>query len=906
MKREQRTLYGLLWPATLTLAALGVGTAALADTITIGAAGDNTMYSEDGAQSNGAGNAFFAGRTDGGELRRALIRFDLTAIPAGSTINSVNLRLYCSRERTGAESIRLHRANSSWGEGMSHAPGEEGSGAPATPGDATWTYRFYDTTLWVPSGGDYVATASGTTSVNNQNQYYNWSSAGMAADVAAWVNSPGTNYGWIIIGNEITNQSTKRFESRQSTNASYRPALTVDYTPLAPITGACCFSGGNCQVRTAAECAAQGGSYQGDDTPCSPNPCEEPTGACCFANGSCEVLTSAACAAAGGSYQGGGSSCTPNPCPQPTGACCLSSGTCIEVTQASCTGQGGEYQGDGVACTRVSCPIILTPFVDPMPVAAVAQPQSGVPGGEAHYQIDMLQVTQQLHRDLPAATVWGYGGAYPGPTIEARRNLPVTVVWRNQLRDAQGNLRTTHYLPVDTCLHGPDETGQSPVAVVHLHGGVVAPSSDGYPEEAFPPGQQSPLYTYPNDQHASTIWYHDHALGITRLNVYMGLAGFYLIRDDAEDALNLPRGEYELVMAVQDRSFNPDGSLRYPAQWEDHFFGEFLLVNGKVWPYLNVKQGKYRFRIVNGSSSRVYTLSLSNGATFWQIGSDLGLLPAPVPMTSFTFTPGERYDIVVDFGAYPAGTEIILTNSAVAPYPNGSPESIIPNVLKFIVTAEVGDTDPLPGSLVLVARIPEAEAVRTRTFELARVFDPECNVDRWAINGMMWEDITEFPMLGTTEIWSWVNRSGMIHPMHLHLVAQQVLDRQDFEIVEGQVVPVGPRVPPPPGEAGWKDTVQAAPNQITRVITRFEGFTGLYPYHCHILEHEDHEMMRQFNVQPACAADFNADLLVNSQDYFDFLTAFFEGTLRADFNRDGVVNSQDYFDFLTAFFTGCA
>lgn len=581
------------------------------------------------------------------------------------------------------------------------------------------------------------------------------------------------------------------------------------------------------------------------------------TGACCLAGGTCSVLTAANCQAQGGTYQGNGTTCTPNPCAGITGACCLNNGTCVEVTSADCALQGGTYQGDNTMCSMVSCPIVLTPYLDALPLPGVAQPTSGVPGGAAHYEIAMTEQMQQFHTQLPMSRTWGYNGSYPGPTIEARRNMPVTVRWTNDLRVWEtGQLRTVHALPVDTCLHGPDETGDSPVAIVHLHGGKVAMESDGYPEWSFPPGQQSPIYTYPNDQRAATVWYHDHALGITRLNVMMGMAGFYLIRDDDEDALNIPRGEFEVPLAIQDRSFNLDGSLRYPAMWHDHFFGDFMVANGKVWPYFNVKQGKYRFRIVNGCTSRALTLALSNGATFWQIGSDLGLLEAPLAMSSVTITPGERADLVMDFGPYAAGTEIILTNSAPIMFPGTPGNGVIPNVMKFIVQGQPGDTDPLPNSLVAVPRIPEWLAVRQRDLQLqlaSNTMCPEHMDPVWTIDGMLWHDITEFPRLNETEIWAWRNRSSVTHPMHMHLVAFQVLDRQEFNVVTGE--PIGDRFPPELNEMGWKDTVQCPPGQITRVIATFAGFTGLFPYHCHILEHEDHEMMRQFSVRPACPAD---------------------------------------------------
>jgi spore coat protein A len=399
-------------------------------------------------------------------------------------------------------------------------------------------------------------------------------------------------------------------------------------------------------------------------------------------------------------------------------------------------------------------------------------------------------------------------------------------------------------------MHGPDTEGDAPRTVVHLHGGHVPAAVDGYPEDTFLPGEQVE-YVYPNNQDAATLWYHDHALGITRLNVYMGLAGAYLLRDDVEDALGLPANDYEIPLVIQDRALNSDGSLSYPALWQGHFFGHKILVNGKVWPYLEVKQGKYRFRMLNGSNSRVYTLTFDDGspsgAPFFQIGTEGGLLPAPVELTELTLAPGERADLVVDFEDYDPGTEILLTNSARAPFPNGSAESVVPQVMKFIVLDQAGHTAALPDTLRSLELLDEEDALQERQLVLTKESEP-CAGIWWLINGLGWDDITEAPVLGTTEIWSFVNQTGVVHPMHMHLVLFQVLDRQPFEVVGEEIVPTGTPVPPDPEEAGWKDTVQALPGEITRVIARFDDYTGLYPYHCHILEHEDHEMMRQFEV----------------------------------------------------------
>ena len=795
------------------------------DIVELAASKDNTLYEPATDDlSNGAGDYFFAGRNDkspGDSIRRGLIAFDIASnIPPGSIINGVTLTLYMSRTKNNdSQTTGLHYALSDWGESTSHAGGEEGAGTNAATGDATWVHTFFDTLFWTTPGGDFVATPSATTAVGNRGNY-SWSSSGLTADVQMWVDDPSSNFGWVLVGNEVANTTSKRFNSRTSTDLNRRPKLTIDYIP-APSTGGCCFEDGSCSVLTAGECTSQSGTYQGDGTNCSPNPCAPLVG-----------------------------------------ACCLDDGTCSEVSEADCLSSGGTYRGDGSTCLADLCPVILTKYLDALPIPGPAQPVTGVVGGEATYQIDMTQFEQQLHTDLPPTTVWGYAGSYPGPTIEATKDLPVTVEWINDIRDANGVLRVDHYLPVDTCLHGPDHEGDTPRTVVHLHGGHVPPEADGYPEATFLPGG-SATYIYPNNQLPATLWYHDHAMGITRLNVMMGLAGYYLLRDQFEIDLNLPSGEYEIPLAIQDRTFRADGSFVYPEQWQDQFFGDTLLVNGKVWPYLHIKQGKYRFRVLNGSNSRSYTLSLSTGDTFQWIGTDGGLLEAPVDITEITLTPGERADLVIDFAGYSVGQEILLSNSAPAPFPGDPGAGVIADVMKFIVQDQAGHTAALPATLRPIERLLEEDAIEVREFELRKSSHP-CTGTIWLINGKVWDDITEFPMLDTTEVWSFINRSGMVHPMHMHLVMFQVLDTQDFDVVNGEVSPIGSPVAVDPNESGWKDTVPVYPNQIVRVIARFEGYPGLFPYHCHILEHEDHEMMRQFQV--IIPGDINRDGIVDLLD----------------------------------------
>src|SRR5262249_51783096 len=270
----------------------------------------------------------------------------------------------------------------------------------------------------------------------------------------------------------------------------------------------------------------------------------------------------------------------------------------------------------------------------------------------------------------PATELWTFYGFFPGPTFEAWSGDPIKVLWRN-------SLPTKHPLPIDPTIHGAEADKPAVRTVVHLHGHKALPESDGYPEAWFTHGfeQMGPyfsnrLYEYPNDQRAATLWYHDHALGITRLNNYMGLAGMYILRDEIEESLNLPSGDFEIPLVVQDRSLAPDGSLVYPAQtpgnpllppvWIPEFFGENILVNGKIWPFLTVEPRKYRFRILNASNSRFYRLTLAEsdedgrltgnrGPEFVQIGSDGGLLGHPVPRATILAAPAERYDVIIDF-----------------------------------------------------------------------------------------------------------------------------------------------------------------------------------------------------------------------------------------------------------------
>jgi spore coat protein A len=807
----------LAWLAPSVVVALAGRPAAAADaglSVTLTPSHDTTLYggSDEKDFGNGAGTGLFVGSDNVNEARRALLEFDLSrAIPPGSTITSAVLELVVTRAQVGDAHVELHRLTQSWGEGATSAPGNGGGGTPAAVGDATWNDRLFPSTPWNTPGGDFFPSPSATATASGEGTTAAWQGPALVDDLQRWLADPTTSFGWIVLSPD--GGTAKRFASREAVGSA-RPRLTVTFTPPATPVGACCGARGACgyALDPGSSCA---GTYQGAGTTCGGNTCPPPTGACCARDvtAACSVSTSAACAASGGAWLEAAETCDPNP-----------------------------------------CPVVLTPFVDELPLPAAATPIAMTADGVPQYRMSIVQTKQKLHRDLPPTTVWGLGdgtlaGGYPGPTIEAKVDSPIDVTWANDLRDEAGATLTQHQLHVDTCPHGAQ--AGPPRAVIHLHGGHVPSDSDGQPDMSLAPGEEA-TYHYPNHQRAATLWYHDHVLGVTRLDVMMGIAGYYLLRDDAEEALGLPSGKYDVPLAVQDRSFFPDGRIQYPAAWQESFFGNTILVNGKVWPYLDVDKAAYRFRILNGSTSRVYELALEPPLPMVQIAGDGGLLRYGVARSSVVLGPGERTEVVVDFGSPFAERSHTLVNLAPAPYPNGEEQYAVANVMKFVVSGDAGPRSQLPIYLRKEqGALDPAQAVRTRDFSLQRS-NEGCDGGSWLINGLRYHDITERPHLGTTEIWRFINRSGATHTMHMHLAMFEVLDRQNVTIQGDDFVPKGVPSPPDPGEAGWKDTVLVRPLEMVRVVTRFEDFLGPYPYHCHMLEHEDHDMMRQFVTQPPC------------------------------------------------------
>lgn len=455
--------------------------------------------------------------------------------------------------------------------------------------------------------------------------------------------------------------------------------------------------------------------------------------------------------------------------------------------------------------------LLNKPFMAPLPIPRVLEPVAQDETTD-YYEMTMRAATKTIVAGKPTP-IWGFEGEFPGPTIAARAGRRVVVRQTNALD-----------LPV----------------TVHLHGGVVPVESDGMPMDQILPGMTRE-YVYPNQQQAATLWYHDHAMDETGLHCYMGMCGFYLISDEVEEALPLPKGAYDIPLAITDRSFNTDGSFAYPEIEGDTLLygamGDTILVNGARQPRLAVANRRYRFRILNASNARPYALALSSGSPMTQVGGDGGLLPAPVVRDTLRIDAAERVEVVIDFSEYPVGTRVVLNNLL------GFGD--LSQIMCFDVIREEGDDSSIPSELRPIERIDPATAVMERNFEFG--FDGTM----WLINGLPYDHhrIDAKPLHGTTEIWRISNgavhhnepNTGIAdpgkdhtHPFHLHGVFFQVLDRN------GE--------PPPAWEQGWKDTVSVGSQEAVRILVRFNGHAGVYMYHCHKLEHEDRGMMGHYEV----------------------------------------------------------
>ena len=427
--------------------------------------------------------------------------------------------------------------------------------------------------------------------------------------------------------------------------------------------------------------------------------------------------------------------------------------------------------------------------------------------------------------------------------------------------------------------------GDAVRVMTHLHGGFVAADSDGSPAvtpNGFGPGDtQHVFYTNQVPQMpASLLWFHDHGLGATRLNVFAGLAAAYILRDEFDtgeepNPIGIPGGPYEVPLVIQDRSFNADGTFRYATSdivgvtWIGEYFGDTMLVNGKVWPFLEVEPRMYRLRILNGCNARILTLDL-DGPKLWQIGAEGGLWDIPVAMNQLVLAPAERADVLVDFRRFTGARLVMKNHRARGPVANPAP------ALESVMQIRVGRHVSQAGPTAIPAKLPGRRAllsdpVRTRYITLNEIDTDE---PTWFLNlnGMAFDaPVTETPRVGTVEDWVYVNMTGDTHPIHHHLVTFQVVGRTPFDVaayeednestngVPGGIDPtpyaIGPMIPATPDERGFKDTVKANPGEFTTIRAKYELPTGVrapqtYVYHCHIIEHEDNDMMRPFTVEP--------------------------------------------------------
>jgi spore coat protein A len=494
----------------------------------------------------------------------------------------------------------------------------------------------------------------------------------------------------------------------------------------------------------------------------------------------------------------------------------------------------------------------LEAFVDRLPLLPTL-PATTLTSGSQYLKITLSEFRQKVHRDLPPTVVWGFEGMTPGPIIAAQRGQTLTIDWQNRLP-------AKHRLAVDHTLDGAGTGVPEVRTTVHLHGGHVRSKDDGYPEDWIIPGQTQRT-VYPNQQRGATLWYHDHAMGITRLNAMMGLAGLYLLNDPDEGSLGLPSGRNDVSLVLQDRIFDARGQLAYPvsenpdAPAAPEFFGSHILVNGRVTPYLDVEPRVYRFRFLNAANARLFQLSLVPDQQFFQIGTDGGLLPEPVVRTELLIAPGERVDTLIDFRGR-EGRRLMMVNTGPAPYPSGG-ASVPGSVIQFRVSRPLRqslDKSRIPDALVQVPRLQEAQAVKTRTLKLVEIMASKGQPHRVLLDGKRFMDpISEDPRNGSIEIWEFVNTTKDAHPIHLHAVHFQLLNRHRFDgrrlQQTSELALLGRLLPPPPEELGWKDTILCPPGQVTRIITPFEAEPGRFVWHCHMLEHEDNEMMRPFLIR---------------------------------------------------------
>ncbi|MFJ2837622.1 multicopper oxidase family protein [Nocardia sp. NPDC087230] len=555
----------------------------------------------------------------------------------------------------------------------------------------------------------------------------------------------------------------------------------------------------------------------------------------------------------------------------------------------------------------------VEPFVDELPRLPVVR-------GD---RLDVVASTtiHRFHRDLPPSPALGYNGmTYLGPTVEHRAGTPLRLRFANRM--------TTHPLAadMDTTLHGVDESFRtSPPSSLHLHGGVTPPDSDGHPEQLVHPGGDID-HDFPLAQDAGHLWYHDHAMGITRINVYAGLAGLLLLRDEFDtgapgNPLGLPAGEFEVPLVLQEKLFTAEGrqSVRSTpvvpqGAWEGGAVGDVGVVNGKIWPHLPVARGLYRFRLLNAASFSVWNLFFGNRMRFWVIGNDHGLLDAPVTVHELRLAPGERVDVLVDFAGLAPGETVELRNDEAPVFQAAIlGEVAMPVFCQFRVQDRPGFTGGVPerlrgGPVRPPVLPPLATPTVRRDVTVSQPYELRVPPAIMSLNNLTFASPEiERPRQGTVEQWNIINITPDPHPIHLHLVTFRILGRAPLRTVDYQLAhpqpPIGqrwapaadgflagPMVPPQPWEAGWKDIVRVDGGTVTSIIVRFPTAAELgfdpdatfprriatelrgadshgghrtgdhagrssaelqgYVWHCHLLDHEDHDMMLKYRIVP--------------------------------------------------------
>ena len=483
--------------------------------------------------------------------------------------------------------------------------------------------------------------------------------------------------------------------------------------------------------------------------------------------------------------------------------------------------------------------LALPPFVDALPLPQIVRPT--LQNGHRSLTITMREIRAKVHRDVPPTRWWSYGPDPLAPLIEARSGEPIQIRWVN-------NLPTKHFLPIDYSLHGCGHDVPDVRTTTHLHGAKTPSKDDGYPEDWFTPGQ-SRICTYPLQQDATALWYHDHAMGLTRLNTYAGLFGMFLLRDQVEDALNLPSGKYEVPLIFYDRNFGTDGQIFYDVSgdpenpWIPEFSADGILINGKIRPYFEVEPRLYRFRLLNTANSRFFLLSLSNGQPFTQIGTDQGLLASPVELKRLVLGCAERADILIDFSQLAGQTLHLRTGSLRHPRVprretdrrsrhHGLDPQNPPHHRTHPRVRRHHHPHPHPPRLQGQRRALHGDAHQPQTLARARHRDPQAQLHRDL--GVRQPHRRYPPHAPSPGALPDPRPPPLLHQLLSAEPKQTYLHR--------------PCRPTRANELGWKDTVQCPPGTVTRIIVRFEGFTGKYLYHCHILEHESNDMMRPFEV----------------------------------------------------------